>query len=335
MLKKTIRRLGALAMILAMAVSVFAVNASAVVETEPVAKTPVSEITKEISKGKNTYVPDATFSFSVGNAGASVGVTNPHTEKNEVVTIDSVDFDPNGSDIGVPSVTKKAAIHVHWSKLTQPGIYYFTVTENTSNVAGVTDSTASKILAVYKYSDSTKNTFLFLNSDKTDKEDGTFTNTYVNTADLTITKTVTGDFGDKNKDFTFTLKINRVAAANRELKKADGTTIKTNDKGEFTLKHGESVTVIGLEAADTYEVVETAATGYTTKVGTDTTNTASGNMTKSETELTSGNKTAAYTNNCDASPVTGVIMTIAPYALMVVLAGAFAVVFLTRRNRAE
>ena len=37
----------------------------------------------------------------------------------------------------------------------------------------------------------------------------------------------------------------------------------------------------------------------------------------------------------DALNGKGVIMTIAPYALMVVLAGAFAVVFLTRRNRAE
>lgn len=40
-------------------------------------------------------------------------------------------------------------------------------------------------------------------------------------------------------------------------------------------------------------------------------------------------------NDKDVSTPGGVIMTIAPYALMVVLAGAFAVVFLTRRNRAE
>ena len=41
------------------------------------------------------------------------------------------------------------------------------------------------------------------------------------------------------------------------------------------------------------------------------------------------------TNTKNASTPGGVIMTIAPYALMVVLAGAFAVVFLSRRNRAE
>ena len=46
-------------------------------------------------------------------------------------------------------------------------------------------------------------------------------------------------------------------------------------------------------------------------------------------------QTVAYTNTKDATIPGGVIMTIAPYALMLVLAGAFAVVFLSRRNRAE
>ena len=42
-----------------------------------------------------------------------------------------------------------------------------------------------------------------------------------------------------------------------------------------------------------------------------------------------------YTNTKQITTPGGVIMTIAPYALMLVLAGAFAVVFLSRRNRAE
>ena len=66
MLKKTIRRLGALAMVLAMAVSVFAVNASAVEETEPVASPAVS---KKITKSANTYVPNASFEFEITAAG--------------------------------------------------------------------------------------------------------------------------------------------------------------------------------------------------------------------------------------------------------------------------
>lgn len=52
MLKNTIRRLGALAMVLAMAVSVFAVNASAAVTEEQPTYTPTKEVefTKTITK---------------------------------------------------------------------------------------------------------------------------------------------------------------------------------------------------------------------------------------------------------------------------------------------
>ena len=166
------------------------------------------------------------------------------------------------------------------------------------------------------------------------KDESPFTNAYVNVASLTISKAVKGTFADRNKEFTFTLVINGATAANRELKKGEGT-ITTDADGKFTLKDGESVIVTGLEAADTYKVVETPE-DYTPSIDnagvTVNDATAEGNMT---TELTSGDKTVAYTNERNASTPTGVIMTIAPYALMVVLAGAFAVVFLTRRNRAE
>lgn len=75
----------------------------------------------------------------------------------------------------------------------------------------------------------------------------------------------------------------------------------------------------------TYTVTEDSYTdvGYETKYDnqTGTINTAATNVT--------------VTNTKAGTTPGGVIMTIAPYALMVVLAGAFAVVFLTRRNRAE
>lgn len=86
---------------------------------------------------------------------------------------------------------------------------------------------------------------------------------------------------------------------------------------------------------DTYTVVETNE-DYTPSINNDGVTvdgaTATGDMT---IDKTSAAKTVAYTNERNASTPGGVIMTIAPYALMVVLAGAFAVVFLTRRNRAE
>lgn len=338
MLKKTIRRLGALAMVLAMAVSVFAVSASA----EGASATDTIDAVhmfKRVNKGTHTYAPTATFSFTVANAGASEGITNPHTDEKPVVTVGTANFTPAPSDKNVTSVSKEVQINVNYNLLPAPGIYYFRITEVTGAVAGVNYTGGSKILAVYKYSDGT-NKYMFVNDEKTNKIDGTFDNSYENKADLTITKTVEGEMGNKNMDFQFTLKINDAVAANKQVTKVaeDGTEsiISTDEAGHFTLKHGEKIVVKGLEAMDTYEVTEDTYAGYTTSVnGSANTLTNGSNMTKSENELTSAAKNVAYVNTYTATTPTGVIMNIAPYALMVVLAGAFAVVFLSRRNRAE
>ncbi len=341
MLKKTIRRLGALAMVLAMAVSVFAVNASAVDATDSgdnqqqEEQIDATKLTKRVNKATNTYAPTATFSFTVANDGASAGVTNPYdSEKNPFVTVSSVSFTPAESDITKEYVEKDATITVNDNGL-DPGIYYFTISEVAGNVEGVSYTGGSKRLAVYVYGDGTKTKYMFVNEDGSAKVDGTFVNSYVNTANLTIGKTVTGKFGNKNKEFDFTLKINGVKQANKTYDKVDSSgsktgTVTTDENGKFKLKHGEKIVVPNLQAKDTYEVKEDNYSGYTTTVaGSD-----SSDM-KHATQLTSADKSVEFTNNADANPATGVIMTIAPYALMVVLAGAFAVVFLTRRNRAE
>lgn len=344
MLKKTIRRLGALAMVLAMAVSVFAVNASAVDATDSgdnqqqEEQIDATKLTKRVNKATNTYAPTATFSFTVANAGASAGVTNPYdSEKNPFVTVSSVSFTPVESDIGKEYVENDATITVDDTGL-EPGIYYFTISEVRGTVEGVSYTGESKKLAVYVYGDGTATQYMFIETkeDGTEsKVDGTFINSYVNTADLTIGKTVTGEFGNKNKEFEFTLMINGVAQVNKTYDKVDSNGIKTGTvttdaNGKFKLKHGEKIVVPNLQAKDTYEVTEDNYPGYTT-----TTEGSTSSDMKHATQLTSADKSVEFTNNADANPATGVIMTIAPYALMVVLAGAFAVVFLTRRNRAE
>ena len=88
-----------------------------------------------------------------------------------------------------------------------------------------------------------------------------------------------------------------------------------------------------MTAGDSFTITETDANKdeYTTTytVGTDA-------VKSYDNEITAtGAKLVTVYNKAQDTPSTGVIMTIAPYALMVVLAGAFAVVFLTRRNRAE
>lgn len=347
MLKKTIRRLGALAMVLAMAVSVFAVNASAADTTDSGDNQQQEEqidalkLTKRVNKGTHTYAPTATFSFTVTAAGASAGVTNPYDAKtNPFVTVSSVSFTPAERDIDNEYVEKDATITVDDTNL-EPGIYYFTISEvvyaagDDNYVDGVSYTGGSKKLAVYVYGDGTDTKYMFVDEKGENKVDGTFVNSYVNTADLTIGKTVTGEFGNKDKEFEFTLKINGDPQANKTYDKVNSNgaktgTVTTDANGKFKLKHGEKIVVPNLQAKDTYEVKEDNYSGYTTTVA----GSESSDM-KHTTQLTSVDKSVEFTNKADANPATGVIMTIAPYALMVVLAGAFAVVFLTRRNRAE
>ena len=97
------------------------------------------------------------------------------------------------------------------------------------------------------------------------------------------------------------------------------------------MKHDEYVTIYGVSETDTVTASETATNadknGYQDLGYTMTSNIV--------TNETTGDKTQTVTNDKAIETPGGVIMTIAPYALMVVLAGAFAVVFLSRRNRAE
>lgn len=111
--------------------------------------------------------------------------------------------------------------------------------------------------------------------------------------------------------------------------KINDSVVLENDIYYSTPRYDETVTIYGLSANDEYQVTEDDANtdGYTTTYESCNEDEAGA--------MGTDDVTATVTNTRETTPPTGVIMTIAPYALMVVLAGAFAVVFLTRRNRAE
>lgn len=97
---------------------------------------------------------------------------------------------------------------------------------------------------------------------------------------------------------------------------------------KISLKGGESIEIYNLSTGDTYTVDEDDK--YVTSEGYE----VKGEVTN-DTAIGTADAEVTIKNIKYASTPGGVIMTIAPYALMVVLAGAFAVVFLSRRNRAE
>lgn len=357
MLKKTIRRLGALAMVLAMAVSVFAVNASAAV-TNP-------KITKTIDAADKVKAPATSFNFTIANVVAAAdanGVVATLDDGTPVyegktggvtfmdgTTTGTIEFDADGA------LTKSANLTFDTAKFPRPGVYAYTISEvvpaDADKYDGMSYAAQTKTLYVYVVNGANGGLVVdgceFLGEDA--KDDGVFTNTYT-TKNLKVIKKITGTQGVQSDKFSFQVTVTGVAGEKYTMViyntgNDNNPTTVTLTSGTasdvFELSGDQYAMIYGLSENDTFTVTETTANsaGYKTTYGVATgiTNgdaTVTGTTTISE-KMGATDKTATVRN--DKSPATpgGVIMTIAPYALMVVLAGAFAVVFLTRRNRAE
>ena len=172
------------------------------------------------------------------------------------------------------------------------------------------------------------------------KEDTTFYAKYVPaSANLTVTKTVTGKLGDTNKAFTFTItKADGTAAnitdANVEISEADSAKVEWLRDGKFTLKDGASITFKNLPSGE-YKIVEDDYTGekYETSYVVD-----SGTPeNRREASVTIGTdaKTIAFTNNCTLQPDLGVLLDTLPYiVILAVVAGGVALLML-RKHRKE
>lgn len=179
----------------------------------------------------------------------------------------------------------------------------------------------------------------------------TFSNFYEKkTADVTITKQVTGLMGDTHKEFAF-----RITGLDSK-----GVTLENNNGGlsNFTLTHNGSVTLKNVPMDTVFAVVETlgADSGYETKAtGHDTAVTdgatrtfyyklvledgqqklvtcdAEGNTVKAQEGLA-----ITVTNHCTLKPDTGVLLDTLPYiVILAVVAGGVALLMLRKRRKED
>lgn len=182
----------------------------------------------------------------------------------------------------------------------------------------------------------------------------TFSNIYEkNTADVTLTKHVTGLMGDTHKEFAF--RITGLDSMENVMIAKDGA--ETAVTQEFTLKHNETVTLKNVPMGTVFAVVETLnadsgyetkATGYDTAVTDGATRTfyyklvledgqqklmacdANGNEAKEQEGLA-----ITVTNHCTLKPDTGVLLDTLPYiVILAVVAGGVALLML-RKHRKE
>ena len=196
----------------------------------------------------------------------------------------------------------------------------------------------------------------------TDKKSQGFTNSY-DTSDLTLRKQVTGNQASSDKYFEFTLNIDKAqpntkydvvideadatskanaATIEANAGKTNVTSITTDAAGKatqkFYLQHGQQVTVQGLAKDTTYAVTENtedykstantaAAPVVEIKADTDS---AEVNGTIASKDLTTG-----YLNTRDGVIPTGVIMAVAPFAVVTLLGGAGVVTMMMKKNKKE
>lgn len=170
--------------------------------------------------------------------------------------------------------------------------------------------------------------------------DTTFYAKYVPaSANLTVTKTVTGKLGDTNKAFTFTITkdgkpVNNITEDNIEVN--DGAQWLNDGNGKFTLKDGATITFKNLPSGE-YKVVEEDYSGekYETswQIGTDGVvheKNSTATVTIGTTE-----QTVHFTNHRTLEPDLGVLLDTLPYiVILAVVAGGVALLML-RKHRKE
>ena len=321
---------------------------------------------------KDANIPEVDFTFTLAAGSAASGETNvypgemPEGEIDITASFDSstavyTPTDEEAEAIGYDAANDKcykasATIDLTSVTYTEPGIYRYTVTEDASTTQGITnDSVAERTLEVYvidnKGTLEIANVIFYKSADKedaqsADTEEGDavknayFVNTY-DTQDLTITKTVTGNQGSKDKYFKFTVNITEAVEGtvyNVNLENADGTvgdnlatkdayvgeanptTVTAGTEATFYLHDGQSIVIQGLATDTNYAVTEDKE---------DYTNTPPANASGA---IGSEDVTVAFTNDKTGTIPTGVILDSAPFIMIIGLAAA-ALIFTAARKK--
>lgn len=215
-----------------------------------------------------------------------------------------------------------ANITVALPTYTSVGKYEYTLKEVAGTTAGVTyyGNEIKLVVTVINGENGNLRVAAVHTEGKDETKNDTFTNIY-SAGKLNITKTVTGNLGDKSKYFEFKVTLTgetgktygETYAVSGGSYNTNPTSIKIGEETTFMLKHGDTISIANLPYGVTYSVTETAADGYTTTKTGDT-----GSINAAET-------TAAFTNSKTGTIDTGVTTESLPYVVLmgfVVLAGA-------------
>ncbi|HHG6294172.1 TPA: QVPTGV class sortase B protein-sorting domain-containing protein [Streptococcus suis] len=240
--------------------------------------------------------------------------------------------------------TKEATFDFSNVNFDEIGVYRYTVSEKPGDVLGIGYDNKKWTVDVYvgNGADGKLVPIYIVSKEqdgKGDKKPIHFENS-LRTTSLKIEKTVTGNTGELQKGFTFklTLSGNSEFANGQKVKIRDNNQDKEVTIGQeytFTLQNGQSVELPKLPLGITYKVteVEANADGYTTTAAlSEDTGTEQYVLgTEQRTDLTSD--TVLVTNHRETLVPTGVVGTLAPFAVLSI-AAIGGVLYITKRKKA-
>ncbi len=284
-----------------------------------------------------TKNPAETFTFTF---------TPDHvTDNNNQVTIPAI---PNATvDYAYGEATAAGLqkdLTVALSNITWPdvGVYYYKMREAAGSTAGVTydshEAWLKVTVAVDEQTGRYYTAFVTINLDEKDENGNTkvktdtFTNVY-SAGELDISKTVTGNMGDKNAYFevyvTLTGEANKTYLESYTVSggsnNTNPTTIQIGAKTTFLLKHGDTIRIENLPYGVTYKVEEKSYSdeGYTAA------------LTGDVGTMDAATKSASITNDKNVGVDMGVALDSLPYVLLLAVACVGMAVVLTKKRRED
>lgn len=298
------------------------------------------EFDQTLQVDQGVYVPTITFTYDVKPIGSESLFKDNDQQypvligMKDAVTIDEITFKQvdalkkeKNSEYDV--YNQKGEMKVDESKFERPGIYGYTLQVNSNKREGFTNKAEGKTYDLYVF---------IKNKDKGSGVELQGVNVYDNgvkvvefqssfkTKDLKVSKSVTGNHGDKEKEFPFTVtitnknhnddtvyKVIKKSRGNQEIEDEE-IQFKKGVTNEFNLKHDESIHIYGLSIDDHIDVQETCANedGYVTNFKRE--GIEDGRITSEKSA------SIVVENNRETSVPTGINEKTTPYLL--VLAGA-------------
>ena len=362
----------ALVMLLAFAllIGTTAITASAETTYQPIGGS--TTLVKNLVVDNDANIPDITFNYTIRRGtpkdatattieilesplgGGTIG-TAVFSNADTANTINGIpsDADPTQPTAGKKYAQKTVSISFPVGTFTKPGVYRFVINETNNNLPGVTyDANPTRYLDVFVVADEDNvlsvDSYILRDSATDINTSGAYITDpdvkgsgYTNSLtqyDFDFSKTISGNQADKNKRFNFTLNITGANPGVYPVEANDvtgnTTSITVGASGtatvNYSLTNGSTVKVIGLNAGAVCTVSEDAE-DYTPTHILDGGQSVSG-YSSGEVTLNSDHS-VAFTNSRNGIIPTGIIMTIAPFAIGICVFGAIIIFIISRRKR--